>query len=252
MEVEVTLEMQSQAALGEGPFWHPGSKRLYWLDIEGKRFHVYDPIAKTNCNCDTTLMIGAATLTRRGGFVVAAEGGFYQYDPLTGNMSLIVAIADLPAGYRLNDGKCDPAGRFWAGTVGPEAKGALYCLDTDLALRKAVPNVTVSNGLAWSADKDRMYYIDSATQSVVVYTYDNVTSTVSEKARIIDVPKSMGIPDGMTMDAEGMLWIALWGGKAITRWNPQTGELIGHHDVPALNVTSCAFGGEDLDTLYVT
>ncbi|MNL47740.1 L-arabinolactonase [compost metagenome] len=112
--------------------------------------------------------------------------------------------------------------------------------------------VTTSNGIAWSSDKKTMYYIDTLTQKVVAYIYDDKTGQISAPYEAITVPDSMGKPDGCTMDAEDMIWIALWGGQSVSRWNPQTGELLCKIEVPAKNVTSCAFGGQSLDTLYIT
>lgn len=162
--------------------------------------------------------------------------------------------ADIPDN-RFNDGKCDPAGRFWAGTmstVGDKNAGALYRYDADSSIHKMVENVSISNGIVWSLDKTKMYYVDTPTQKVMVYDYNNLTGEISNAKVAVEIPNEMGSPDGMTIDAEGNLWVALWGGFAVTCWNPETGELIQTVKVPAKNVTSCAFGDADLGTLYIT
>lgn len=130
--------------------------------------------------------------------------------------------------------------------------GALYRLDTDSTIHKMIENVSISNGIVWSLDSTKMYYIDTPSQKVVVYDYSNTSGEIKNKHTVIEIPENMGSPDGMTIDSEGNLWIALWGGSAVGCWNPVSGELLQTVDVPAKNVTSCAFGDEDLQTLYIT
>ena len=137
-------------------------------------------------------------------------------------------------------------------TVGEQKNGTLYRLDADSTLHKMIENVSISNGIVWSADKTKMYYIDTPTQKVMAYDYDNETGDISNPKVAVEVSKDLGSPDGMTIDAEGNLWVALWGGSAVGCWNPKTGKLLKMVDVPAKNVTSCAFGGSDLATLFIT
>lgn len=156
---------------------------------------------------------------------------------------------------RFNDGKCDPAGRFWGGTMAvSEAKpaGSLYCLNTDHKVKKMIDDVTVSNGLAWSPDHSTMYYIDTPTQKVVAYDYDLDTGNISNKRTVVTIPEAEGKPDGMTIDEKGRLWVAHWQGYQVSCHDPATGEKLIKIEVPVEKVTSCCFGGDNLDELYIT
>jgi sugar lactone lactonase YvrE len=156
---------------------------------------------------------------------------------------------------RFNDGKCDPAGRFWVGTMSGsqgKAMGKLYCLDTDLSLHIMETDIRISNGLTWNPEATVMYYIDTPTRQVVAYDYDVDSGTISNKRLIIEIPRQIGFPDGMTIDQEGMLWIAMWHGWNVTRWNPHSGKMLASYETPARNTSSCCFGGSDLQDLYIT
>ena len=162
--------------------------------------------------------------------------------------------ADVP-GNRFNDGKCDPAGRFWAGTMAyenPVNQGSLYRMDTDLSVHKMLDNIGISNGLVWSLDHSTMYYIDTVAYTVRAFDYDIDTGDLKNERVAIHVPREMGGPDGMTIDSEGMLWVAHYGGSQVCRWNPETGEVLHTIKLPAKQITACAFGGKDLDTLFIT
>jgi sugar lactone lactonase YvrE len=158
-------------------------------------------------------------------------------------------------GNRFNDGKCGPDGRFWAGTMShtdEPAKGSFYVFDTDHSVTKKIDHVSISNGLAWSADHKTLYYIDTPTYTVVAYDFDKNTAEISRKRIVINIVAEYGFPDGMTIDNEGMLWIAHWGGWQITRWDPNTGTKLLNIPMPAARITSCAFGGDDFGDLYIT
>ncbi len=252
---KVQLVIDSKSDLGEGAIWNYKTGELYWINITGKILNIYNPKTGNNKELFTGQMIGTVVPAESGQVLVALQNGIYSLDPMTGTKKLIVdPEEDIPTN-RFNDGKCDPSGRFWAGTLslkGESGAAALYRIDPDSSVHKMIENVSISNGIVWSGDFKKMYYIDTPTQKVMGYDYDNETGDISNPSVVVNVPSEMGSPDGMTIDEEGNLWVALWGGSAVGCWNPKTGELIRKIEVPAKNVTSCAFGGDDLGTLYIT
>lgn len=249
------LIADAQLTLGEGPSWDAENGLLYWVDIEQYRVYTYDPAKGELRHRDVGQYVGAVAPRQGGGLVMALQHGFYTYDPATDTTKLIAEPeAHLPNN-RFNDGKCDPAGRFWAGSmslVGESGTGKLYRLDSDGTATPMVDGVSCSNGLAWSPDQQTMYYIDTPTMQVVAYTYDIDTGDIRDSRTAVRFERGMGAPDGMTIDAEGMLWIAHWGGWRVSRWNPNTGEKLTEIAVPAAHVTSCVFAGTDLTELYIT
>ncbi len=252
-EVELVLDTKSE--LGEGAIWNYKTGELYWVDITGKILNIYNPSTGNNKEMFTGQMVGTVVPAESGKVLVALQNGIYSLDPQTGTKNLIVDPEENLPSNRFNDGKCDPAGRFWAGTMstsGGKNAGALYRLDADSVIHKMIDKVSVSNGIVWSPNHSRMYYIDTPTQKVMGYDYNNETGAISNPKVAIEIPAEMGSPDGMTIDADGNVWVALWGGSAVGCWNPGTGELIRTIKVPAKNVTSCAFGDADLGTLYIT
>lgn len=255
METMVELVPDTDSQLGEGAIWDHRTNQLYWVDITGKILNIYTPRLDVNRELYVGQMIGTVVPAQTGRVVVALENGFYYLEPETGTKNLIIDPEEGIEGNRFNDGKCDPAGRLWAGTMstgGRSGTGSLYRLNPDSTVQRMIENVSISNGIAWSLDHTRMYYIDTPTQKVMGYDYDNVTGQISNGKPVIEIPSEMGAPDGMTIDSEGNLWICLWGGAAVGCWNPVSGELLRTIQVPAKNVTSCAFGDADLGTLYIT
>jgi len=255
MGPKVELIAGTRSELGEGAIWNPRTNQLFWVDITGKILNIYNPRLDVNRDLYVGQMIGTVVPAQSGRVVVALEQGFYYLDPETGTKNLIVNPEEDIEGNRFNDGKCDPAGRFWAGTMSTEGKpgaGSLYRLNPDSTVTRMIENVSISNGIAWSLYFTRMYYIDTPTQKVMGYDFDNASGEISNGKPVIEIPKEMGAPDGMTIDSQGNLWICLWGGAAVGCWNPVTGELLRTIQVPARNVTSCAFGDADLGTLYIT
>lgn len=252
---DVELVIDSKSELGEGAIWNAKTGELLWINIVGEVLNFYNPKTENNKEMFTGQMIGTVVPTTTGDVLVALQYGIYRFDRNTGTKKLIVDPEEDLTNNRFNDGKCDPAGRFWAGTMSLKNEknaGALYRLDADSSIHKMVDKVSISNGIAWSQDKTKMYYIDTPTQEVVCYDYDDKTGEIRNKKVAIEIPQKIGSPDGMTIDSEGNVWIALWGGSAVACWNPESGELLQTIKVPAKNVTSCAFGDDDLGTLYIT
>jgi sugar lactone lactonase YvrE len=249
------LVLDAKAILGEGAAWVANRQRLYWVDIQGKKVHVYDPAEGSDRAIEVDQQVGTLAPREKGGLVLALERGLYFLDEDSGKTEFIAdPESDQPTN-RFNDGKCDPAGRFWGGTmsmVGGSKTGSLYRMDADLSVHKMVGNVSTSNGLIWSLDKRTMYYIDTPTMEVSAFDYDHTSGTISNRRAAVRVPEGEGRPDGMTIDAEGMLWVAMWEGWQVNRYNPQTGEKLDSIPVAAARVTSVAFGGPEMGDLYIT
>ena len=252
MEAELLLDAKSE--LGEGPSWDGENGVLYWVDIFRGLVHRYDPEESRDEAFQAGQYVSSVVPCRSGGVAVTLQHGFYTLN-LGGKPSLIAEAERELAGNRFNDGKCDPSGRFWAGTMDIEEKrptGALYVLEGRGRVRNVLENVTVSNGLGWSPDHLTLYYIDSPTKIVSAFDYSDSTGEIANGRTAVNMSDQPGYPDGMAVDAEGMLWVAHWGGGRVTRFDPRTGKALEYVNVPASQVTSCCFGGRRLDQLYVT
>ncbi|MBT8367455.1 MAG: SMP-30/gluconolactonase/LRE family protein [Deltaproteobacteria bacterium] len=246
--------LAANAVLGEGSLWDHRRNWLYWVDIIDRKVNIYDPATGNNRVLKVAQDVGTVVSDTSGNLVLALRDGFARLDIKSGEI-VMIAEQKVP-GNRFNDGKCDPAGRFWAGTMAydqNEGAAALYCLDTDLSVRRMIDNVTISNGLVWTSDMRCFYFIDTPTCEVAAFDYDVDSGNISNRKAVIKIDENLGYPDGMTIDEEDMVWIAHWGGGTVTRWNPRSGELLDTIKVPhASLVTSCAFGGPDLNELFIT
>ncbi|MCY9697824.1 SMP-30/gluconolactonase/LRE family protein [Paenibacillus alginolyticus] len=251
----VRLVLDAKATLAEGPCWNAEQRLLYWVDIIGKKFGRFDPETGLNEDFPVGEYVGAVVCAGENEVVLATQSGFQRYQMQQRKLAPLVDPESHLPGNRFNDGKCDASGRFWAGTmeiIEKEATGSLYVLETDQSYRKVYGGVGVSNGIAWSLDEKVMYYIDSMKKLVLAFEYEAVKGEISNPRILIDFRNEQGFPDGMTIDEEGMLWIAHWDGWQVSRWNPKTAQKIDSIAIPAAKVTSCIFGGDELDTLYVT
>ncbi len=249
------LVLDKKATLAEGALWDHKNKVLYWVDIEKGMLYVYDPEKEKNQEFDLGQKVGTVVPVDTGGLLVALQDGIYRFNPDTGEKQKMVHPEKDVPGNRYNDGKCDPAGRFWVGSMGLKAQkhaAALYRIDSNFSWKKMIDKVTISNGIVWSIDQTQMYFIDTPTGKVMAYDYDHQTGDISNPRVAIKVPSQLGHPDGSTLDAEGKLWIAMYRGYAVTRWDPENGKLLERIEVPAPNITSCAFGDRNLKTLYIT
>ena len=215
--------------------------------------HRTDPAAGTDVSIGVDRTVGSAVPATDGRLVVAIDDGFRFVDLGTGELEPIapIPVAD---GVMMNDGKTDGAGRYWAGTKDTEGRrplGSLYRLDRDGTVAEVVRGVTISNGLGWSPDGRTMYFIDSATYGIDAFEADPASGAIAGRRRLVDLPRRWGLPDGMTVDAEGFLWVAFWTGSAVRRLDPD-GDLVATVALPVSLVTSCTFGGPDLTDLYIT
>lgn len=250
-----TLEYKINSKLGEGALWNYKTQEFYWVDIERKTLNIYNPKTKTNKVIKTPSRVGTVVPYTKQQAVVALEDGIYKINLENGDLKQISNVESDITENRFNDGKCDPKGNLWVGSMHlkeslPNAN--LYKVKPNGETTKMVDSVTISNGIVWSKDTKKMYYIDTPSKSIKSYDYDIETSTISNEKIAVNIPESLGYPDGMTIDENDTLWVGLWNGNAVAQFDPKTGELISKIEVPAHNVTACAFGGENLDILYIT
>lgn len=248
------LIVDAQLELGEGPIWDDSVGRLLWLDALGGTVHSTDPTTLVDEVHPIGQPVGAVGLTDEGWWLLAVRDGFARFDPSTDEMHLIAAVEIGDPTTRLNDGKVDPAGRFWAGSMsvtGDRPCGTLYRLDQAGAVGAVLGGLTISNGMDWSPSGDVMYFIDTPTGRIDRFHYDQVSGEISGRAPLVVEPPTRGFPDGMTVDAEGFLWVAFWEGGSIRRYSP-SGALDREYVTPVGQPTSCAFGGPDLHDLFVT
>ncbi|HRH97865.1 MAG TPA: SMP-30/gluconolactonase/LRE family protein [Prosthecobacter sp.] len=237
---------------GEGPIWHNG--RLLYVDIEAHKIIAFTPASGEEQIWDVGQRVGTVVPRASGGLVWAGDHGFYFFDESTGVSTPIAdPEPDLPDN-RFNDGKCDPAGRLWAGTINlkKHADAALYCLHTNLLVQKKFGPVTNSNGIIWSRDTRTMYYIDTPSKKVRAFDFDNAHGVISNERVVWDTGADPSVPDGMTIDSEGRLWVAFCHGAKVTCFDPKTQKVEMQIDFPCVETTACAFGGPDLRDLYVT
>lgn len=242
------LIFDAKATLGEGPAWDAKTQTLYWVDIRQKRIY-----AGRELLAQLDDLIGCLAPCADGNLILGKRLSIVDFQPDTAQQTVLYPLSE-PAGNRINDGKCDPAGRFLVGTMDmneKETAGSLYSFD-GTNTRKLMDGIRIANGLAWSPDHQTFYYIDTFTRTVQAFDYDVNSGEIANPRAAIRVPETLGWPDGMTSDADGNLWIAMWGGAQVTRWNPQTGQLLESIPVPALQTSSVVFGGRAMNELYVT
>lgn len=251
---EVRCIVDAHAQIGELPVWDDNFHLLYWLDIEGKKLHRFDPSTGHDAVWDMPAPAGSLALRAAGGVVLAMQHGFYAFDFMDPTPRLIAAIDGEPTTNRLNDGRADPGGRFWAGTANHakrEPTGAMYCLDVDGKVEKKFGGIDISNSLCWSPDGKTMYHADSFTWKIQAWDFDPATGAAANPRTFIQIPRDEGFSDGATVDADGCLWAAHWGHGRLKRYDP-AGRLIHAIQLPVTNITCPCFGGPDLTTLYVT
>ncbi len=252
---KIEVEVEITAQLGEGSFWDHQSKKLFWVDILGKKLYRYDPEQKSQDTFEMPSRIGTVVPQTDSTAVVALEDGIYVQNLNSGVLSLLSDVEATQTENRFNDGKCDPNGNLWVGSMHlaeTEAVAQLYKVEPNGTTTSMLHNITISNGIVWTKDAKTMYYIDTPTMKIRAFDYDKITSLISNERVAITVADSLGFPDGMAIDAEDKLWVGMWNGNAVVRFDPLTGNILDRIPVPAHNVTSCAFGGPNLDELYIT
>jgi L-arabinonolactonase len=252
--MDVRCVLAAGAVLGEGALWDVTEQALYWVDIKGRRVHRFDPRSGGDEQWPVPEDVGSLALRTAGGLVLALRSGFQFFDPATSRITRVAAPEPDRPENRFNDGKPDRQGRFWAGSMhDPETAptGALYRFDADLGCRRMIDGIVCSNALCWSPDGRTMYHADTLARVVWAWDFDPDRGEIANRRTFRQVPQDEGAPDGATVDAEGCVWIAHWNGWRVTRYDP-TGRIVRVVRLPVQRPTCPAFGGADLDVLYVT
>lgn len=250
----VELVVDAHATVGEGPVWDAARRVLWWVDIPAGAVHRFDPSDGSDEMLDAGSPVGAVALRRDGSLLAATAERLAVLDPEDGRRDPLFEFAASEPPLRCNDGTCDPAGRFWIGRMAFDAApgvGALLRVDGDGTVTTRLEGLTIPNGLGWSADGRRMYFLDSVWGEVREYAYDPQTGAMGEGRTFVRFPDDGSVPDGLTIDADGHLWVARWGASCVVRVAPD-GSLVDRIDLPVSQVSSCSFGGDDLGDLYIT
>jgi D-xylono/L-arabinono-1,4-lactonase len=249
--VELELIADYQCRTGEGPLWHPFEKRVYWVDIPAGRLFRYDPATGQHEMVYEGDQIGGYTIQADGSLLLFQSKGAVNVWKDGIQRNLIEGLPDEQQS-RFNDVIADPAGRVFCGTMpSPDHLGALYRLDTDGEITKVLDGIGCSNGMGFSPDRKKMYYVDSTKLELYVFDYDIATGALSNRQVLVNTPPGEGLPDGMTVDAEGYLWVAKWDGGCLIRYSPE-GQEVDRIAFPAKKVSCATFAGEEFADLYVT
>ena len=245
--------LDTGAMLGELPRWCQVRERLLWLDVDRGLLHETDPVDGSDRVYDVGPGVGALAPCDATSVVLGTRERFALADLAAGTRRPLEALPSRPDEI-LNDGACDPVGRLWAGSYAEGERpdgGRLYCRDLDGSVRVAVEPVTLSNGIGWSPDQRYMYYVDTLTHRLDAFDYDVDTGRLGTRRKVAAVPADVGLPDGLAVDHDGGIWVAIWGGGQVRRYAPD-GKLDRIVEVAADHVTACAFGGADGATLFIT
>jgi sugar lactone lactonase YvrE len=249
---EVAFDVDAE--LGEGALWDWRHARLVTVDILAGVVLLNDPRDGSSRRLEVGQPVGAAMLEGDDALLLAVRDGFVSIDLAGGGLGELVPVEADEPGNRMNDGACDRRGRAFAGTMAfaeTPGAGALYRLNPDRSVRTVFPEVTISNGIGWSPAGDVMYHVDTPTCRIDAYSYDEAKGEPSDGRRLAATDPDWGVPDGLAVDAEGGIWVAFWDGAALRRFTPE-GRVDETIELPAARPTRPAFGGPDLDRLYVT
>ncbi len=252
-KIEIAADVQN--TLGESPLWDGGREVLWWVDIKEAKLYCLDPRKnKTNMWDLPSPATALAMMSSRDELLLACSGALMKFNINSGAVTKLAPFESGQPGNRPNDGKCDPAGRFWLGSMDDgevSASGALYRIDADLSPVRVLDNITIPNTLAWSPDHKTFYFADSPDQIIWAFDFDNTNGALANRRVFVSLKDTDFFPDGSTIDKEGYLWNAQWNGWRVVRYAPD-GSLDRIIDMPVACPTSCMFGGKNLDTLYIT
>jgi sugar lactone lactonase YvrE len=261
-EADIRVAVASASLLGESPFWHPREQVLYYCDIPGRRLNRFDPARGELVHWDFDCEPGSCAPCLDGSLLLAMRDGLWRFDPAAGRRTALAPPPYDPAIERFNDGKCDPQGRFWVGTIyepRDAAKATLHCYANG-KLQQRAGGATVANGLAWSPDGRTMYWTDTKAHTIHAFDFDPASGEISRQRVFASFPLRQpgqpldaygGRPDGAAVDAEGCYWVAMFEGQRLLRLAP-TGEVLREVHLPVRCATMPCFGGADLKTVYVT
>jgi sugar lactone lactonase YvrE len=242
--------VKAAAETGEGPVWDARTSQLVWVDIPAGVLHRSDVSTGADMTTDVGMMLGAVAVATTGGWAAAAEDGFGFIDA-AGRLGLVDRVLPEP-GTRMNDAACDRRGRMWAGSLGvgvAPGAGMLHCWEPGQRSRVALRGLTLPNGIAWSLSGQQMYLADSSAGVVYEFSFDADDGRLGSRRVLVEVPAAEGVPDGLCIDADGCLWLAVWGGWQVRRYDPE-GRLLATVDFPVAQPSACGFGPDT--TLYVT
>jgi sugar lactone lactonase YvrE len=253
---DVQCVLRWDAIVGESPLWHPVERRLYWVDIQGKKIHRVNPQGGRNETFNLPDLVTCVAFRKSGGLVLTLRKNFAFFDPDSGKLEMLAEVETDKSDTRFNDGRVDPQGRFWAGTMGdPDWKkpvGSLYRFDPDQTVTRVQGDVICSNGTAWSPDGRIMYYTESFRYAIFAYDFDSENGSVANRRTFAEVDRSLGaFPDGLCVDAEGHVWSNQVGIGRVVRYDP-AGRIERHIQLPVPRAVGCTFGGDDLGTLFIT
>ncbi len=255
MQTSNYTSIPSQCFLGEGPLWHSGRQSFFWVDIEKGNLFEYHGATGVTSTRNFPHRLAVVLEGKDGNLILGLDRRLARFDLETEELEWLCGVEEGLPLHRFNDGKVDPKGRIWIGTLSTlftEGAGSLYRVGRDLQPIARLSNLTICNGMAWTEDKKTFYFIDTPTRQVREFDFDLESGQIEFRRVAVEVPAELGFPDGMCIDRDGMLWIGHYGGSGVFRWNPKTGQLLVKIELPVPHVTSCCFGGENLDTLLIT
>jgi sugar lactone lactonase YvrE len=255
MKHKILSFIPSQCFLGEGPLWIAQLGCFFWVDIEKGNLHRYHLATEKLEIRHFPHYLAVVLKGQNGKLILGLDRKLVRYDWETEEIEELCAVEANEPLHRFNDGKVDGQGRIWIGTLSTlftEGAGSLYRIGSDLQPEVQLKNLTISNGMAWTADGQTFYFIDTPTKKIQEFSFDQESGVIEFRRIAVEIPEGLGFPDGMCIDREGMLWVGHYGGSGVYRWNPQTGKLLDKIELPAPHVTSCCFGGENLDLMLIT
>jgi len=253
---DVRCVLKWDAIVGESPLWHPRERRLYWVDIHGRKVHRFDPDSGCNETFNLPDLVTCLAFRKNGGLLLTLRKNFAFFNPDSRKLELLAAVESGKPGNRFNDGRVDPQGRFWAGTIGDPAwdapVGSLFRLDPDQTVTEMLGQLVCSNGTAWSPDGRTMYHTESFRYTIFAYDFDAATGSPTNRRVFAEVDRKLGaFPDGLCVDSGGFLWSNQVGIGRVVRYDP-AGKIVSQILLPVPRAVGCMFGGDDLETLFIT